>query len=490
MDGSAKDDTTNDEKLDAWQKRRIGDHIFAVIRHAERADGAFAFCGGQRWTQSDDFVKFPHDPPLSDEGFSSARTIALRCRGFAEECGTKVNVVVTSPFARCVQTAVVIRQVLGPGTRMLIDRGIGEIFGPNVMGPVEPTCATRPLEQIPKNNLKRSAFIAKTVGESPKWPEDTKSARQRFATRFLTYLQRSMTTKRNFILVTHADCVGAALSMMPSHAGQVAEKIDYCGMFLARLQAQDEEPSIRSLIGGFLNSSSAWKGPETVKEEQENDEAFPGEDLEADELPETMNEGWKVQTFGLTLNRLESSSAVFGRRAKALSKNSAFTQEQIRQLLHAMDSAPLGDSLNKPNAAKADHMSESTLLFGESTDCVGSTICSDDSLRGGSLGASQGVWGKQFSKLKGGSKELGAVSKDSSQAAAATSAPPASGSSGAPASSSTSASKRAQRVFEALSVVTDTAAKPEGKAQVLLNAANNRFLNRARRDPAISKLSL
>lgn len=71
------------------------------------------------------------------------------------------------------------------------------------------------------------------IGEWPTWGEDLLCARRRYAARFLTYLNRHKITRRNFIIVTHADCVGAALSMMPSQVDQLIQSVEYGGLFFA-----------------------------------------------------------------------------------------------------------------------------------------------------------------------------------------------------------------------------------------------------------------
>ena len=57
----------------SWQKRKLPTQLFGVVRHAERADGVFAFWEGGRWSSSEDGRRFPLDPPLSDAGLDQAR---------------------------------------------------------------------------------------------------------------------------------------------------------------------------------------------------------------------------------------------------------------------------------------------------------------------------------------------------------------------------------------------------------------------------------
>jgi len=219
--------------LQKFNSRTRPEQIFAVVRHAERADGAFAFWRGGRWTQTHDFSRFPLDPPLSDAGMEDGAEIGAFLGEYAEETKSKFHVVISSPYARCVQTAALICHRLGPGARLIVDQSIGEVYGPKVMGNNEPNQPVRPMTDA--TDFCQSLGIklnSRTIGKWPVWPEDLKAARNRYANRFLTYLNRSEMTKRNFILVTHADCVGAALHMMPSQVGQAISAVEYGGLFL------------------------------------------------------------------------------------------------------------------------------------------------------------------------------------------------------------------------------------------------------------------
>eukprot|EP00928_Gymnodinium_smaydae_P088227 TRINITY_DN72334_c0_g1_i1.p1 TRINITY_DN72334_c0_g1~~TRINITY_DN72334_c0_g1_i1.p1 ORF type:complete len:266 (+),score=38.39 TRINITY_DN72334_c0_g1_i1:62-859(+) len=215
-----------------WQRRDQASQFFAVVRHAERADGLFAFTGDMRWCQTDDYRHWQFDPPLSNCGHAQAKEMAATLQDASERQGSPINVVISSPYARCIQTAVAICQEL-PRARLLVDRSLGEVFGPSVMGETEPICPVRPLSDVMEYCEQQGVtFNGSTLGKWPSWPEDLKAARRRFANRFLTYLHRASKAKRNFVLVTHGDCVGAALAMMPSHAEQRVERIEYGGMFV------------------------------------------------------------------------------------------------------------------------------------------------------------------------------------------------------------------------------------------------------------------
>jgi len=363
--------------------------FFAVVRHSERADGAFAYINGQRWAHTADSKTWPVDPPLSEEGHTAAKDIAMKIKEFAATANSTLKtVVVTSPYCRCVQTAAPIAQALR--ARMLVDCQIGEVYGPQVMGVDEPANAVKPigsmLADVP--DFEKRLLSSRIVGTWPAWPEDLKRARQRFAMRFLTYLRRSEKVHRNFILVSHADCVGATLSLLPSHAGQIVAKIDYCGTILASRSAKLKEAGMlsRQVSRGLAAAASvvSWSrtaSNKTFASHSEDDEEFTAPD---DSPPQDLrfiqeSEGWKVELSGILSSSGERDQKAFQRRAKSMAKKGPFSVEQIEQML---GSSMPGDTLSDGKSSmEHDHASESTLLFGvsmtETSIASTSGLCAD-----------------------------------------------------------------------------------------------------------------
>eukprot|EP00929_Paragymnodinium_shiwhaense_P017945 TRINITY_DN12784_c0_g1_i1.p1 TRINITY_DN12784_c0_g1~~TRINITY_DN12784_c0_g1_i1.p1 ORF type:complete len:1260 (+),score=230.98 TRINITY_DN12784_c0_g1_i1:148-3927(+) len=388
-----------------WQQRQFPEQLFAVVRHAERADGAFAFFRGGRWTQSEDFENWPLDPPLSDNGLEGAGDIGAELQSFAEDTGSKFHVVVSSPYARCLQTAVEICMHLGGNVRLIVDRSIGEVYGPSVMGNCEPRHTVRPIsnavEYCRSLGLKLST---KVIGVQPKWPEDLKTARHRYANRFLTYLQRSCQAKRNFILCTHADCVGAALHMMPSQVGKAISAVEYGGYFVGRrtvpgwasgvVESSKDNGGKRG-FGGVLpampegndeenyeieeiDSPRLWKsattgfdeqpGPassskngtssssksrsrswlpsvvgRTKTAQQPEPEASPEPPGEPE--PPTAADGWRIEVANISLrpSAKEAKDGAVDKRLQAITKhsNGQFTRTQVESLLRDLSDLPL-----------------------------------------------------------------------------------------------------------------------------------------------------
>lgn len=314
----------------------VGGCCFGVVRHAERADGPFVTVAGERWTRTSDYARWPHDPPLSDEGIAGACRLAEQVLRFCQESGSQVDAIVTSPYLRCIETAAEICNRLGPNVRMLVDNSLGEIYGPSVMGAAEPMDAVRPLMETPVVCSDPHRAPPEVVGEWPAWPEDARAARQRFAGRFLQYMHWFSQERQNFLLVTHADAVKAMLAVLPSHAEQAVESVNYGGGFLAASRRR-----VVALAAGlnepwrlpFLPPATGASTEEMCVKTQQLDgtsSSPTGEALDA----------WHIETMGMKLNRTGSTNgAAFARRAAALARRSGLSKERVLQLLSGLHGA-------------------------------------------------------------------------------------------------------------------------------------------------------
>eukprot|EP00931_Biecheleriopsis_adriatica_P006731 TRINITY_DN10808_c0_g1_i4.p1 TRINITY_DN10808_c0_g1~~TRINITY_DN10808_c0_g1_i4.p1 ORF type:complete len:279 (-),score=40.59 TRINITY_DN10808_c0_g1_i4:275-1111(-) len=194
--------------------------ICGVARHAERADSAFALWKCGQWMDSEDARRWFQDPPLSDVGEIEALETAKVVRGFAERLNSSIDVVISSPYMRCVQTAAVICAKLGPSTELVLDSSAGEIFSQSVFGDDEPENHRRPLQSLIDECKSRGVLnICPTLfGIEPPWPETLREGKHRFAESFLKHMHRSRRNSQNILIVTHADCVAAASKLFPQAA--------------------------------------------------------------------------------------------------------------------------------------------------------------------------------------------------------------------------------------------------------------------------------
>lgn len=168
--------------------------------------------------------------------------------------GTPIDVVITSPFHRCVQTAAAIIEVLpmrnGKKVPILIDCEIAEvglykkppgISDPGLIKAHQEFCSRRrtfdevaalpDLQGIEKLNA--NSF----VGIAPPFPEQRRSAHIRGLYRFAEWLERGRYARLNFLIVTHQDLVHTFCSMIKPEV--CIEWVKYCGWGAAFVKRKD-----------------------------------------------------------------------------------------------------------------------------------------------------------------------------------------------------------------------------------------------------------
>eukprot|EP00438_Fugacium_kawagutii_P014097 Skav211546 [mRNA] locus=scaffold871:34706:45873:- [translate_table: standard] len=148
------------------------------------------------------------------------------------------DVIVSSPFLRCLQTALILAKKFG--TNVLIDQELGEVMGPPVFE-TEPPLPPRPWSNLQKtlkeseasSNVHSALRAGRFMGKQPQWAETLQQARLRYVKRYLDYLRRSRHTKRNFLLVTHGHMVQACATVLPAGQHRKVVSVDYCGAAVA-----------------------------------------------------------------------------------------------------------------------------------------------------------------------------------------------------------------------------------------------------------------
>jgi len=302
--------------------------LFGIVRHTERADDLGATVNGDAWVLSADFQSWSMDPPLSDNGIAHASQIGQQLASLAEEAMTQIDVVISSPYRRCVQTAVELCRCLGRETKMILDMSFGEVFGPPMFGEVQPSSPLVTEGKILAYCADRGVKCQSGVlGKAPRWPETLLSARRRLAERFLIYLNRSAAGNRNFVIVTHADGVGAALSMMPCAKGYAVDTVAYGGGFTARRVPQ--------LVS--IGRSASWDGPARGRSFSDaiEDVLSPSENLVENA------EGWDVQIHGVNLQAWRDNATSFEVRLDTMARTSRFSKAHIQDLLCKLSNEPL-----------------------------------------------------------------------------------------------------------------------------------------------------
>lgn len=374
-------------KASDWSSRRLEVQCFGVVRHASRADTIGATWKGRAWVQSSDFEKHPLDPPLSDSGRAEATDVAERIAKFVEsKPGSQIQVVVTSPYLRCVETAAAICSTLGNRTRLMVDLGLGEVYGPEIFGE-EPGRIIRSsceVEEHLKGLSPSSPVPVSTVGVWPNWPETLAMARRRFAERLLVYISRGAKARRNFLLVSHADCVASCLALMPH--GRVVESVDYGASMLAwrtplpalltspRTAKRIPEPSC---LRRSPSGQRAWWGEDGA----ESCEAATWHRSDPEELLSLCRTAWQIETSNVTLGHQWCGQDHAINCARAALRNSDASVQEVDHLLGLLSSELLKHSPESPKLRRKDSrlscMSYETHLFG----CSEKSLLEIDSIR-------------------------------------------------------------------------------------------------------------
>jgi len=205
--------------------------------------------------------RYPFDPPLTMTGAKQAKSVAKEL--FAKY--GDFSVVVSSPFIRCIETAVEICRVFNCG--LCIDRQLGEVFSPAYFGVWEPPgpkmrsaeeiCAYVPndVRIVGVGDDDGKSTAEGFIGTTPEWPE--KNGKLRLAIRVEQLSEKAgKLGGANLVLVTHGDCVAGCLALASTKqelTAPVVSKVPYCGFVVLERPFQADEPP-KSL----LDPTAGW----------------------------------------------------------------------------------------------------------------------------------------------------------------------------------------------------------------------------------------
>eukprot|EP00439_Symbiodinium_sp_Y106_P082413 s218_g21.t2 len=282
---------------------------------------------------------------------------------------------------------------------MLIDHSLGEIYGPSVMGEAQPRDHLRAFTvAVDYCRAHDVPVVTRAVGQRPVWPESLQDARRRFALRFLQYLQRGAVAKRNFLIVTHGDCIGSVMSIMPDrlHEQQdlLVEKVDYGATILASRQAVQRLPaptpkqsaprakgmssvmpmsaeapttfvfrpavSLVNRVSAVNTSSRLWEQDTEGSGQREPDKwAIPADadkgGPEVNKLTQKVMTGWNCETRHISVRHKKSKGSKLAKRLTALVEKLAltmsgpFSMQKVEKLLGAIPQTLLGDFAPLPS---------------------------------------------------------------------------------------------------------------------------------------------
>jgi broad specificity phosphatase PhoE len=142
--------------------------------------------------------------------------------------------IATSPYRRCVETAMVISEVLR--IPIVLDQEIGEVWEEKMRKDPRPWRPPKALKHMLKGHKVLNPHLPeggyKLFGKEPAFPETLAKARNRMVVRFETYIEQSENLHQNFILCTHADGIAAALHMFERGNADIS-KMGFCSRITA-----------------------------------------------------------------------------------------------------------------------------------------------------------------------------------------------------------------------------------------------------------------
>jgi broad specificity phosphatase PhoE len=207
-----------------------------VVRHGNRLDHQDPI----GWFHSDVGKTNPYDTPLTKEGRKVARNVG-------KKCPKAFDLVVCSPYMRCLQTGCEIASE--HKIPIAFDYNLGEVFDDvympkNKAGKKQIRSGMKLRKYVEQDYPDVKVMGAKTSsvpisGKHPAFPEDFLEARVRFFDRFEYILQECSKRALNPIIVTHADAV---VALFETISGRESEKVDYCGWFIA--EKADKGPDL------------------------------------------------------------------------------------------------------------------------------------------------------------------------------------------------------------------------------------------------------
>lgn len=266
-------------KLDGAQN--VFKQAVLLVRHSERLDYV-----DKEYSKTPEGQEWPWDAPLTARGWILAREVAAEFAALQEEM--KFALIATSPYRRCVETAMAIAKA--SKLPIVLDQEIGEVWERKMGDEKLPWRSPQGLQEMLKGYQVLNPLLPeggyKLFGRKPTFPETLSKARSRMVVRFDTYIRQSESLHQNFIICTHADGLAAALNMFERGSADVSG-IDFCSRILAKRIPKDEESELNSYAKHWHVEP---KGIEMTKFEGEGSSKKLYESMHLDECEATEKE--------------------------------------------------------------------------------------------------------------------------------------------------------------------------------------------------------
>jgi broad specificity phosphatase PhoE len=357
--------------LTSWSRRKKAEIRCALVRHAERADS----CWDSDWCFSADARLYPLDPPLTDTGLEQAQATGQRLQRQGPDGGW--NVVITSPYIRCVQTALEICVVTGAG--LLIDQSWGEVHSAEVAdvyganGEVKPY--VRPYDKLAELAAQRGVTLRNPlkIRGDPVQKENTQEGRVRYARKFLTYLERARLSRTSFIIVSHGECLPGCCPLFPNMREMDVTGVPFASFVVGALRMREEKDPLSSIIEEEIGMSSpkAEQAMELLSDLSLIDKTIEvrsrrsaSRDLAPFRLP-----AW-ARSKQLKLRSTETLIEVLGLNGRSSFRNTSIDSPQpVLTPMHLVElPRPQSEEIHRSDQSRENHwrVGASTILLGDS----------------------------------------------------------------------------------------------------------------------------
>eukprot|EP01064_Diplonema_japonicum_P003414 TRINITY_DN12200_c0_g1_i1.p1 TRINITY_DN12200_c0_g1~~TRINITY_DN12200_c0_g1_i1.p1 ORF type:complete len:289 (+),score=52.79 TRINITY_DN12200_c0_g1_i1:41-868(+) len=235
------------------RERTPKEQFVYTVRHGEREDAV-----DDNWVKLSDR---PYDPPLTADGRQQAKEVATKLLQLPRN--ETPNVVISSPYIRCLQTAAIIYHELKKGSsdevpiasKIIVHHDLSEVQEPRTLSStvrpefeddkVEAAVLTV-LKGLAEDGVFSESDLPNVVvhGIQPPFPESHRQANARYDHAFTDILPSS---RQNTVLVTHGIAIGRSITSLSPNS--VVYKANYCS-FTTRKSATPSSPWVLTSTSG------------------------------------------------------------------------------------------------------------------------------------------------------------------------------------------------------------------------------------------------
>lgn len=220
------------------RKANAFDQTLVILRHGEKKDDV-----DPSWKGTDEGNKWPFDAPLTESGNQKASEVAKEILDLHKKA--KFMAIATSPYRHCLETAAPLAKLLR--LPIIVDQELGQVWDSKMPEKPMPFMKGAELRSFIKslgikdaNPTERDGKGLRLFGKLGQYPETDGIAKTRYVVRLATYIEESLDAQKNYVLVTHAGGVAAALQMLDNASVDV-KQLESCARLVAQRKVNRDE---------------------------------------------------------------------------------------------------------------------------------------------------------------------------------------------------------------------------------------------------------